>query len=152
MDEERLLQKLRDLEALAAGGATDGERAAAGHARERVLARLRDVERTDPPVEYRFTLRDGWSKRLFLALLRRYGLRPYRYRGQRHTTVMVRVSRRFVEQTLWPHFERINAELSDHLEQVAERVIAAAMEAPVTDEDVREDAQRQLDLPEEEHG
>jgi hypothetical protein len=152
MDEERLLQKLRDLEALAAGGATDGERAAAGHARERVLARLRDVERTDPPVEYRFTLRDGWSKRLFLALLRRYGLRPYRYRGQRHTTVMVRVSRRFVEQTLWPHFERINAELRDHLEQVAERVIAAAMEAPVTDEDVREDAQRQLDLPEEEHG
>jgi hypothetical protein len=62
------------------------------------------------------------------------------------------LSRRFVEQTLWPHFERINAELSDHLEQVAERVIAAAMEAPVTDEDVREDAQRQLDLPEEEHG
>ncbi len=99
MDEAKLLQKLRDLEALFAGATTAGERVAAGSARERIVARLHETERADPPVEYRFTVRDMWSKRLLLALLRRYGLAPYRYRGQRHTTVMVRVSKRFVSET-----------------------------------------------------
>jgi hypothetical protein len=90
VDESKLLQKLRDLEALFAGATTDGERIAAGTARKRILGRLHELERSDPPVEYRFTLADGWSKRLFLSLLRRYELKPYRYRSQRRTTVMVR--------------------------------------------------------------
>ena len=39
---------------------------------------------------------DDWSRQLFLALLRRYELKPYRYRGQRYTTVMVKVPKKFV--------------------------------------------------------
>lgn len=102
MDEAKLLQKLVDLEALFAGATTAGERAAAGNARERILERIRELEQSSPPIEYQFTLHDVWSQRLLLALLRRYNLTPYRYRGQRRTTVMVRVSKRFVDDTLWP--------------------------------------------------
>jgi hypothetical protein len=138
VDEPKLLQKLRDLEALFAGATTDGERVAAGTARDRILMRLNELEQSDPPVEYRFTLVDGWSKRLFLSILRRYELKPYRYRSQRHTTVMVRVPKGFVDKTLWPLFQRVNEELRRHLDEVAERVISTSMEAATGDEEVRE--------------
>jgi hypothetical protein len=144
VDESKLLQKLRDLEALFAGATTDGERVAAGTARERILGRLHELERSDPPIEYRFTFGDTWSKRLFIALLRRYDLKPYRYRAQRRTTVMVRVPRSFVDQTLWPQFQRANEELRRHLDEVAERVIQTAMEAGSEDEELREQEQQLL--------
>ena len=144
MDESKLLQKLRDLEALVAGAATDGERVAADTARQRILIRLHETERSDPPIEYRFTMRDGWSQRLFLSLLRRYDLKPYRYRGQRHTTVMVRVPKRFVDQTLWPHFERASAELRRHLNEVANRVIELATETKDIETEVRDHEQHAL--------
>lgn len=144
MDEAKLLQKLRDLEALFAGATTTGERIAAGNARERILKRLRELEKSTPPVEYKFTLGDVWSKKLFLALLRRYELTPFRYRGQRHTTVMVRAPKRFVDETLWPHFERASDELRRHLDEVASRMIERALDAKDTDAEEREQPQQAL--------
>ena len=78
MDEAALISKLAKIEALFAGATTEGERAAAASARDRIVARLREVEKADPPIEFKFTLADAWSHRLLLALLRRYGLKPYR--------------------------------------------------------------------------
>jgi len=128
MDErERLLEKLRRIEALYAGAATEGEREAAGGARERIAARLRLCEQADPPIEYRFSLHDPWSRQLFTALLRRYGIRPYRYPRQRRNSVMARVSRTFVEQTLWPEFSAINAELQAHLGRICADIIKQAV-------------------------
>jgi hypothetical protein len=40
---------------------------------------------------------DQWSRHLFLALCRRYGLSPYRLHRQRRNTVMVRAPRGFVD-------------------------------------------------------
>ena len=91
-EEDRLVEKLRKIEALFARPATEGERIAAGGALDRIRRRLRDLERAEHPVEYRFSLPDSWTKSLFIALLRRYGLKPYRYPGQRRNTVMVRVT------------------------------------------------------------
>lgn len=144
MDEAKLLRKLRDLEALAAGATTPGERAAADNARERILARLHEVERQSPPVEFKFTFEDAWSRKLFLALLRRYELSPYRHRGQRRTTVMVRVPKRFVDETLWPHFLRASEELRSHLDEVAARVIETALDAKDVEAEEREEPQRAL--------
>jgi hypothetical protein len=128
-DRDRLLEKLRLIEALYEGGATVGERAAAAAARQRVQARLHTLERSDPPVEYRFTLNNTWSRRLFVALLRRYGLSPYRYSRQRHTTVMVRVSRGFVDETLWPEFQELDKALREHLDRQTETIIQEAVDA-----------------------
>ncbi|HEY9607478.1 MAG TPA: hypothetical protein V6C85_38190 [Allocoleopsis sp.] len=38
--------------------------------------------------------------KLFLALLRRYGVEPYCYSRQKHTTVMARVPVSFANETL----------------------------------------------------
>ncbi|MCX6929217.1 MAG: hypothetical protein NT154_39265, partial [Verrucomicrobia bacterium] len=89
-DEQRLIEKLQRIEALYAGAATPGERDAAAQARDRIRGRLHEQQQTDPPVEFSFKLRDHWSHKLLTALLRRYQIRPYRYRGQRYTTIMAR--------------------------------------------------------------
>ena len=104
MDEAALKAKLAAIEALFDGATTDGEREAAAGARERIRVRLEKLELESPPVDFKFTLADVWSRRLLIALLRRYELEPFRYRGQRTTTVMVKVSKRFVDETLWPQF------------------------------------------------
>jgi len=132
-DEERLLEKLRAIEALFAGATTAGERVAAEEAKKRIQLRLETLELADPPIEYRFTVADGWSAKLLLALCRRYDLKPYRYRGQRRTTVMVRVSRRFVAETLWPEFEQLSAVLQSHIAELTDRVIASAIHRDTSD-------------------
>lgn len=121
--ETELREKLRKIEALFAGAATAGEQDAAEAALARVRARLSDLERKDPAIEMQFSVTDPWSRRLFLALCRRYGLKPYRYRRQRLTTVMVRVARSFVDQVLWPEFNELNRTLVVYLEEVTVRII-----------------------------
>jgi hypothetical protein len=126
-DEATLVDKLRAIEALHAGATTPGERDAAANARERILARLAEVAAVEPPEEFRLTVADVWSRRLLIALLRRYDIEPYRYRRQRHTTLMVRAPRRFIEETLWPEFEALSATLRSYLDDVTNRVIAEAL-------------------------
>jgi hypothetical protein len=123
VDEARLIQKLRSIEALFAGATTDGERIAAGRARERIMQRLAEWDREEPPIEHKFSMPDMWSRTLFLALLRRYDIQPYRRSGQRHTTVTAKVSRRFVEQTLWPQFLQSSEILEAYLAEVTDRVV-----------------------------
>lgn len=134
---ERLFAKLRKIEALFSRSGTDGERAAAGSALERIRARLRELERVEKPVEFRFSLADSWAKALFVALLRRYDLKPYRYRNQRRTTVMVKATKTFVAETLWPEFQQIHATLQQHLDAVTHRIIAEAIHRDARDAEVR---------------
>jgi hypothetical protein len=122
-DETQLRDKLRKIEALFAGAGTPGERDAAEAALNRVRARLADMGRRDPAIEMQFSMADQWSRRLFLALARRYGLAPYRYRRQRLTTVMVRVPRGFVDEVLRPEFQELNKALVHYLNEVTLRVI-----------------------------
>jgi hypothetical protein len=81
MDEAKLREKLSRIEALFAGATTEGERVAAAEARRRIQARLESAGRIDPAVEYRFTLGDAWARKVFVALLRRYDLKPFRCRS-----------------------------------------------------------------------
>lgn len=136
MQESELLEKLRKIERLYAGAATPGEKEAAAEAISRIRQRLGDMSRAEQPIEYRFTLMDGWSKKLFLALLRRYELRPYRYARQRRNTVMVKVPRSFVNETLWPEFLELGEVLKSYLEDVTQRVIAQAIHEDSGDEEV----------------
>ena len=122
-DEAQLREKLRKIEALFAGADTVGEKLAAEAALERVRARLAELERSDKPIEMQFSLTDQWSRQLFLALCRRYGLKPYRLYRQRVTTVMLRVPRRFGDKVLWPEFQELNTALMQYLNEVTTRVI-----------------------------
>ena len=54
---------------------------------------------------------------------RRYDLAPYRYKRQRYTTVMVRVPKSFVDQTLWPEYQQLKAALEEYLNDATDRII-----------------------------
>ncbi len=133
MDEAKLRERLARIEALFAGATTAGERVAAAEARRRIQLRLAGMEAVAPPIEYRFTLADTWSRKLFVALLRRYDLKPYRYRGQRRTTVMVRVPEPFVNETLWPEFQQLSATLREYLDDITDRIIAESIHGDGSD-------------------
>jgi hypothetical protein len=137
--ESQLRDKLRKIEALFAGAGTSGERLAAEAALERVRARLTELRRQDPAAELQISLSDQWSRRLFLALCRRYGLEPYRYHRQRRTTLMVRAPRLFFDQVLWPEFSELDRALQAYLHEVTLRVIR---------EDVYADASEAQEVPE----
>jgi len=128
-DEGRLIEKLQKIEMLFARSPYPGEQAAAESAADRIRQRIRQLEKAEPTIEFRFSLPDTWSKALFIALLRRYNLKPYRYRGQRRTTVMVKVTASFVNEALWPEFQELNATLRAHLDSVTSNIIKRAIHA-----------------------
>ena len=115
--EDQLREKLRKIEALFAGATTAGERFAAGAAAERIRERLNEALRTETEVEHRFSISDTWSRQLFMALCRRYGLRPYRYPRMHRQTIMVRAPESFVDLILWPEFEELDAVLCNWLSE-----------------------------------
>jgi hypothetical protein len=122
-NEEQLREKLRKITALFEGASTAGERQAAAAAIERIRQALNAAVNTKPLPEIKFTMADQWQRRLFSALCRRYGLEPFRYKGQRYTTVMVRAPRSFVDLTLWPEFLELQAALHSYLNEATERII-----------------------------
>lgn len=136
MREQDLFDKLRKIERLYAGATTRGEQEAAAEAIARIQRRLGETAKIERPIEYKFTLTDGWSKKLFIALLRRYALKPYRYARQRRTTVMVKVPRSFVDETLWPEFLELSDVLRSYLDDMTDRVIARGIHADDGEEEV----------------
>ncbi len=137
MDERQLIEKLRLVEALFEGTSSEGERQAAASALERIRSRLAHLEQSDPPIEYRFRMENMWARRLLVALLRRYGISPYRYSGQRYTTVMAWVPKSFVDETLWPEFAQLNEVLRSYLEATTERVIRQGVHEDSSEAEVR---------------
>ena len=129
----QLRDKLRKIEALFAGAGTAGERIAAEAARERVRAKLVELEGREPATEVQFSIPDPWSRTLFVALCRRYGLNPYRYPRQRRTTVVVRAPRRFIDEVLWAEFSDLNTDLQAYLNEVTLKVIREEVYADTSD-------------------
>jgi hypothetical protein len=134
--EGTLVERLRKLEALHAGTKFDGEREAARRAAEKIRARLAALRAHEKDEVYRYSLPDPWKRKMFLALCRRYGLKPYREPGRRYSTVLVRAPATFHDRTLLPEFRALSEELNAQLEELTERVIREAI-----DEDVSEAAE-----------
>src|SRR5579864_6580827 len=131
--EGTLLEKLRKIEALYAGTTVDGEKEAARRAAERIRARLAELRGSEKDKVLLYRLPDPWKRRLFLALCRRYGLKPYREVGRRYSTVQLRAPKTFHERTLWPEFLALSQELHAHLQQLTERVIREAINDDVSE-------------------
>jgi len=142
MTEEELIEKLQKIERLFAAATTDGERNAASSARERLQLRFAEFEQREEAVEYRFSLTDEWSRRLFVALLRRYGIRPYRYRRQKYTSVMARVPQSFVDTVLWPEFQELNRVLKDYIAELTEKIIRQHVNEDFSEASVMEESGR----------
>jgi len=136
--EADLIRKFENIERLFIGAKTDGEKQAASNALDRIKKRLEEIKESDPPIEYKFTLSNMWSKQLLSALLRRYGVEPFRYHRQKYTTVMANVPEKFVNDVLWPEFEKLDNILEQHIDEVTTNIISKAVfpdtsDATVTD-------------------
>jgi hypothetical protein len=114
-------------------GSGTRRRHAAAEAVARLKAKLEEACRIDRPVEMKFSLPDRWSVRLFIALCRRHGFKPYRYPRQRNTTVMVKAPRRFFDAVVWRQFNEVHADLWQYLEQTTERLIRETISADTAD-------------------
>jgi len=128
-EEAKIIEKLKKIEALFDGAATAGEKGAAANALERVRKRFEEIKDTDPPIEFKFSLSNGWSRKLFVALLRRYEIKPFRRYRQRHTTVMANISENFVNEILWPEFEELNKTLIEYLNETTNNIISQSIHA-----------------------
>lgn len=146
-DEERqLLETLAKVEALFADTTFAGERNAAANAIERIRERLRRVQAEEKLIEMQFSMSNPWSHKLFTALLRRYGVSPYRYSRQRRSTVMARLPKRFVDETLWPEFTQLNDALWQHLNAITDRVIKTGIFADDSEAETRAEPEALPDL------
>jgi hypothetical protein len=121
--DQDLRDKLRKIEALFAGASTPGEKAAAGAAAERLRARLREAVESERIEEFKFSLSDPWARQLFVALCRRYGLKPFRYRRMHRQTVLLNGPPSFIDGVLWPEFQQLNDVLSSYLAEITDRLI-----------------------------
>lgn len=133
--EQSLREKLRKIEILFAGAATEGEKVAAGAAAERIRDRLGQAADKEKEIEIKFSIPDVWSRQLFVALCRRYGLRPFRYRRMHRQTIIIRAPKSFVERVLWPEFEELSAALTSYLSEITERVISEEVHCETGDAD-----------------
>ena len=136
--EAQLREKLRKIETLFAGAATAGEKAAAGAAADRIRARLGKAAGSEAPEEIKFSVPDSWSRQLFIALCRRYGINPFRYRRMHRQTVIVRAPRSFVEQVLWPEFQELSAALSAYLAEITDKLIREEVHGETADAEERD--------------
>ncbi len=121
--ESELIEKLKKLEALFAGGATKGEQAAAHAAKERILNKLKESRSKEKDVEYTLRLSDVWSRNLLLALCKRYNITPYRRYRQKHTTIMVKAPERFINEVLWPEYIEMSKVLREYLDETTNEII-----------------------------
>jgi hypothetical protein len=139
-DDIQIRERLAKIKALFAGATTPGERVAAKAALERVQQRIDGMPApqtfADPPIEYRFSLTNPWSLRLFLALCRSKGLKPYRHPRMRRTSVCVRIGKQAVNTDLWPEYLEMNKVLTEYLGELADHIISDCINADRSDAEV----------------
>lgn len=140
-----LREKLRKIEALFAGAATHGEQQAAGAAAERIRAKLKETAQREDEIEIKFTVSDPWTRQLFVALCRRYGLRPFRYPRMHRQSIVVRAPQTFLETVLWPEFQQLADALTIYLSDITNKIIQEEVHANTQDAE-EERPQQQLAL------
>ncbi len=139
-DETQIREKLAKIKALFAGATTSGERQAAQAAIDRLQQRINGLPVpevvVDPPLEFRFSLTNPWSLRLFLALCRSKGYRPYRHPRMRRTSVCVMIGKRTVNSDLWPEYLEMNKVLTEYLGELADHIISDCINPDRSDAEV----------------
>ncbi len=119
---KELLEKIRKIEALIDGAKTRGERDAAILARNRVNEKLIKEEKMQLE-EYTLYTPGSWHKKLLLAICRKYGVRPYRYKRQKYTTVMVKINEGFLNDVLWKEYLEYSAHLEKLVGEITDSII-----------------------------
>ncbi|MEA3443462.1 MAG: hypothetical protein U9R19_01905 [Bacteroidota bacterium] len=139
---QKILEKIKKIEALILGASTDGEKNAAELAKQRILDKYQGIENIRNAKEFKLMTADSWHHKLLLAICRKYGVKPYRYHRQKLSTVMIKVNEDFLDDVLWKEY----TEYSDHLSKLIEEITDGLIDKinkPVDEEIVQ---QRQVSV------
>ncbi|WP_068467284.1 hypothetical protein [Candidatus Protochlamydia phocaeensis] len=136
-----LAEKIAKIEALIARTTSEGERQAAQLAKQRLLERQDQL-----PVEFKISHQNIWKKKLFMALCQKYGLAPYRYKGQKRTTSMVKTSPSLMETYLWPDYQKHVKLFEGLVEEVFAHLLAKIEE----EEERKEETEPRLSIDKKE--
>ena len=113
-----IVERMNKIEALIERAGTEGERQSAILAKERLLKHKSEEE-----IEYTIHTNDMWHKKLFNALCHKHNLKPYRYYRQKYTTVMVMISKTYLDETLWPEYLQFSKLLQELVDDITLEVI-----------------------------
>jgi len=121
---ENLLEKIKKIESLIEGASTAGEKIAAISAKERILIKHPNLEIHKDAKEYSLRTTGEWSKKLLLAICRKYGVKPYRYKRQKYTTVMVNINEQFLNEILWQEYMEYSNHLNKLINEITDDLIS----------------------------
>lgn len=125
-DEQALIDSFRSIELKHSGlGAANADRAEA-----RIRGRFQDSVLAPDIQEFQFNLKHDWQTFVFHALLKRYGIRPYRYRKQRKSTILIRVSKQIMDDLLWPIFNDVAGGFAARINQMTMALVPAIAPGP----------------------
>lgn len=132
-EERKLIEKLIKIQALYENAGTEGEKSAALAAMQRLTRQLKDADSKPALEEFKFTFDNPWSRKLFIALLRKHLVTPYRKPRQKNTTVMAKMTAEFCDSILWPEFLALNKEMAAWLNKAADEIIRQAVSADISE-------------------
>ena len=131
MTREEIIAKIRKVEALFMGTDSPGEMQAAKSALDRLKEQL--AAAPEQAQEFQFSMPDPWKRQLFVALVRRHNLAPYRRYRQRQTTVMVRTTRSMVDKVLWPQYIELSDLLHSYLDETTRDIISRGVHGDLSE-------------------
>lgn len=129
MDEKKVRETIRKVEAQRDSTPFDAERETACRMLETLRAKLAAAREQGSLMEISYSLMNEWERRVLFTLCRHYGLRTFRRRGQRQSTVIVLVSASFQHGTLWPHF----VQLTQTLDPLVDGVVSQFLRESIPD-------------------
>jgi len=95
---------------------------------------LKDIQQRDEDeIEMKFSLGDKYAKKLFIALARKHGFKPYRYPKQKHTTVVLYGKKSYMDHVLWPEFTELCEELDFFLDHMTNELVRNVLHEDVSD-------------------
>lgn len=138
MNEELLKEKLKKIEALFSKTNFTGEKNAAKEAIKRIKDQLNEFSKKEQKTEFRFAIHNKFSRQLFTALCRRYGVKPYRHSRQHRTSIMVRETPSFVNNILFAEFKELDKVLTSYLDKLTTKIIKEEIHHDVSEaEDIQ---------------
>ncbi|MGL1890105.1 MAG: hypothetical protein OCD02_00695 [Spirochaetaceae bacterium] len=94
-------QKLQKIEKLYYGAKTTGERVSAKKAKVRILNKIKSE---DKATIYKFKLDNELNVDLLLNVMYKYEIDEFKKSKKQPTTVIAKVSAKFVDRVLWPEY------------------------------------------------
>ncbi len=127
--EQTLIEAFRISEArharLVGAEVTDSELA-----RARISEMLKQSATAPDIQEFQCGAKQDWERVIFCAICKRFGITVYRYSNQRKTTVLVRLSKQFMDDVLWPIYLDVANSVARRFTEVTSGLLPAIASGP----------------------